>query len=56
MPKPYEIWDGDHASWVSSWNDLDDARIERDRLNQKFNRDFYIIRTSDGARLTGRRC
>jgi len=51
MPKPYEIWDGDHAAWVSSWNDLADARQERDRLNAKFNRDFYIKRTSDGARL-----
>jgi len=48
--KPYEIWEGDHSVWVSSWNELWDAVKERDRLNEKFNRDFYIKRNNpDGT-------
>lgn len=49
MSTKYEVMEGDHWEYVSSWSTLDEAQREADRLNQKFNRDYFVQKSKDGV-------
>jgi hypothetical protein len=45
--KAYEVWQEDPERYISSWNTLTEASQEVERLNNKFNRAFFIKQNSD---------
>ncbi len=38
----FQVWEGDHWRYVSSWGSLKEAQKEVDRLNRLFNRDYFV--------------
>ena len=51
----YEVWEGDHFCYVSSWYTYYEAVNEANRLNNKYNRDFFVRkRLDDGTYLRKR--
>ncbi len=48
MVTKYEIIEGDHWKLVGSYDSLEEADRECDRLNAEFNRDYFVQRNIDG--------
>lgn len=49
--KNYEVWEGDHHVFVSEWDNYEDAREERDRLNSEHNRDYFLKKNTPRGKL-----
>lgn len=50
MTPYYEIIEGDHYLPVSKWDNYKDAATEADRLNELYNRDYYVTKVENGGR------
>jgi hypothetical protein len=48
MVTKYEIIEGDHWKFVTSYDSLEEADQECDRLNAEFNRDYFVQKNVDG--------
>lgn len=49
MTTKYEVIEGDHWRYVSSWDTLIEAAQEADRLNNLYNRGYFVQKNVDGV-------
>lgn len=50
MTPYYEIIEGDHYLPVSKWDTYEEAKAETDRLNDLYNRDYYVTKVEGEKR------
>ncbi|GEM_PF-4261886 len=47
--KPYEVWEGDHFLYVSSWSDLGEASNEAECLNTTQDLGYFIRKINESG-------